>query len=84
MFTNEIEIINSHRIINKYDNGSVMNPLKESPGFVIIEPTKLADGYWNYEKCLYKHKMSCIHWIHFIQMYSNCINMTGVVDMQKP
>ena len=27
-----------------------MNPLKESPGFVIIEPTKLADGYWNYEK----------------------------------
>ena len=27
-----------------------MNPLKESPGFVIIEPTKVADGYWDYEK----------------------------------
>ena len=50
MSSNEVEIINSHRMINKYDNGSVMNPLKESPGFVIIEPTKVADGYWDYEK----------------------------------
>ena len=36
-------------MINKYDKGSVINPLKESPGFVIIEPTKVADGYWDYE-----------------------------------
>ena len=53
MFTNELEIINSHRIINKYDNGSVINPLKESPRFVIIEPTKVADGYWDYERHVY-------------------------------
>ena len=50
MSTNELEIINSHRMINKYENGSVINPLKESPGFVIIEPTKVADCYWDYEK----------------------------------
>ena len=83
MSTNELEIINSHRMINKYDNSSVIKPLKESPGFLILEPTKVADGYWDYEKGLYKHNMSCIHWMYFIKMYSNCINMTGVVDMQK-
>ena len=49
MSKNELEMINSHRMINKYENGSIMNPLKESPGFVIIEPTKIADGYWDYE-----------------------------------
>ena len=49
MSKNELEMINSHRMINKYENGSVMNQLKESPGFVIIEPTKIADGYWDYE-----------------------------------
>ena len=37
-------------MIKKNDKGSVMNPLKESPGFVIIEPTKVADCYWDYEK----------------------------------
>ena len=70
-------------MINKYDNGSVMNPLKESSWFVIIEPAKVAGGTGIIKKCLYKHKMVCIHWMYFIQMYSNCISMTGVVDMQK-
>ena len=50
MSTNELEIINSQRMINKYDNGSVIKPLKESPGFLILEPTKVADCYWDYEK----------------------------------
>ena len=44
MTSEEIEEVNNVRTSNG------MTTLKESPGCVIIDPSKSGDGYWNYEK----------------------------------
>ena len=47
----ELEVVNEDRVGKKYkDGGKPMEPLKESPGIVVIEPTKDGDGYWNFDK----------------------------------
>ena len=51
MSTQELVQVNTARNGKHYFDGTPMLPdLKESPGLRIINPTKAADGYWNYEK----------------------------------
>jgi len=41
----ELKTVNDHRCGKTYSDGSAMKPLKESPGIVVIEPTKDGNGY---------------------------------------
>ena len=46
----ELELVNKNRVGRKYLDGQPMEPLVESAGIRIIEPSKDSDGYWNFEK----------------------------------
>ena len=42
--------MNNGRIRKHYTDGTNMEPLEESPGICVTDPTKAGDGYWNYNK----------------------------------
>ena len=46
----ELEVVNADRVGCTYADGQSMEPLMESPGCRIIEPSKDGDGYWNFDK----------------------------------
>jgi len=46
----ELKEVNFARQNKQYADGSDMKDLEESPGIVVIEPKKDADGYLNFDK----------------------------------